>query len=110
MIEYKSVFSIIAISWILYSDGYSLWIATALLLSLTATLLLEYARSRAQVTVKVTIWERPTRILVISFFVVAASMISDFDAVLLYVMSALAMLLSAIGLYQQFQDAKRQLL
>ena len=106
----QECFLYIAISWILYSDGYSLWIATALLLSLTATLLLEYARSRAQVAVKVTIWERPTRILVISFFVVAASVISDFDAVLLYVMSALALLLSAIGLYQQFQDAKRQLL
>lgn len=102
-------FLYIAISWILFSAGYSLWIATALLLSLTATLLLEYARSRAHVIVKVTIWERPTRILVVSCFVVAASLFSNFAAEILYVMSALAMVLSAIGLYQQFQDAKRQL-
>lgn len=99
----------IAISWILFSAGYSLWIATALLLSLTATLLLEYARSRARVEVRVTIWERPTRVLVVSCFVVAASIITDFTSEILYAMSALAMLLSAIGLYQQFQDAKRQL-
>lgn len=99
----------IAISWILFSAGYSLWIATALLLSLTATLLLEYARSRARVEVRVTIWERPTRVLVVSCFVVAASIITDFTSEILYAMSALAMLLSAIGLYQQFQDAKLQL-
>lgn len=99
----------IAISWILFSTGYSLWIATALLLSLTATLLLEYARSRARVEVRVTIWERPTRVLVVSCFVVAASIITDFTSEILYAMSALAMLLSAIGLYQQFQDAKLQL-
>lgn len=100
----------ISISWILYSAGYSLWIATALLLSLTATLLLEYARARAQVQLKVTAWERPTRILVISFFVLAASLMSKFNAELLYIMSALTMLLSGVGLYQQFQSAKRQLL
>lgn len=105
----QECFLYIAISWILFSEGYSLWIATALLLSLTATLLLEYARSRAQVTVKVTLWERPTRVLVVSFIVVAASILPDVAAELLYAMSALAMLLSAVGLYQQFQDAKRQL-
>lgn len=105
----QECFLYIAISWILFSEGYSLWIATALLLSLTATLLLEYARSRAQVTVKVTLWERPTRVLVVSFFVVAASILPNVAAELLYAMSALAMLLSAVGLYQQFQDAKRQL-
>jgi len=99
----------ISVSWILFSSGFSLWITTALLLSLTATLLLEYARTRAQVEVKVTIWERPTRVIVITFFIIAASWFKAFDAELLYAMSALAMVLSGVGLYQQFQDAKRQL-
>jgi CDP-diacylglycerol--glycerol-3-phosphate 3-phosphatidyltransferase len=99
----------ISVSWILFSSGFSLWITTALLLSLTATLLLEYARTRAQVEVKVTIWERPTRVIVITFFVITASWFKAFDAELLYAMSALAMVLSGVGLYQQFQDAKRQL-
>lgn len=100
----------IGISWVLYGGGYSLWITTALLLSLTATLLLEYARSRAMVKIKVTIWERPTRVLVITFFVVAAFLLPAVDSLLLYGMSAIVMILSATGLYQQFQDAKNQLL
>jgi len=100
----------IAMSWVLYDGGYSLWITTALLLSLTATLLLEYARSRASVKVKVTVWERPSRVLVITFFVVAAFLLPTVDSLLLYGMSVIMMILSATGLYQQFQDAKRQLL
>ena len=103
-------FLYIGISWLLYSGGYSLWITTALLLSLTATLLLEYARSRAMVKVKVTVWERPTRVLVITFFVLAAFLLPSIDSLLLYGMSAIVMMLSATGLYQQFQDAKSQLL
>ncbi|MGA1248468.1 MAG: CDP-alcohol phosphatidyltransferase family protein [Candidatus Nanopelagicales bacterium] len=103
-------FLYIGISWVLYDEGYSLWITTALLLSLTATLLLEYARSRAIVKVKVTVWERPTRVLVITLFVVSAFLLPTVDSLLLYGMSAIVMILSATGLYQQFQDAKSQLL
>lgn len=101
---------LIALSWVLFTTGFSLWITTALLLSLLATLLLEYARSRAMTKVKITIWERPTRVLVVTAFVLAALLLEAFDAELLYVMSSITMALSWVGLYQQFQDSKRQLL
>ncbi|MEN9922794.1 MAG: hypothetical protein RIS09_308 [Actinomycetota bacterium] len=101
---------LIALSWVLFTTGFSLWITTALLLSLLATLLLEYARSRAMTKVKITIWERPTRVLVVTAFVLAALLLEAFGAELLYVMSSITMALSWVGLYQQFQDSKRQLL
>jgi CDP-diacylglycerol--glycerol-3-phosphate 3-phosphatidyltransferase len=80
----------------------------------TLTLLQEYARARAgaggmvEVGV-VSVWERPSRVLVTGMFLLAAGLVAPWREPLVELGAALALALAAVGLVQVLVVVRRRL-